>query len=224
MIPWSLVASAPLPGADGEIRLMRRGAEFSVLLGANELMNNRLSGSETALAVRTCQRLQGRPKPNVLIGGLGMGFTLRAALTELEASASIVVSELIPAMVAWAKGPMADIFAGSLTDPRVRIVEGDVGGVIRGSVATYDAILLDVDNGPAGLTRKSNDGLYGMPGLHAAQRALRPGGFLSVWSADPNEAFAKRMERAGFTVDEIRVRANRGKRGARHVIWIGQRA
>lgn len=224
MIPWSLVAASPVPGGEGEIRLMRRGAEFSVMLGTNELMNNRLSGSETALAVLACRRLQDRPRPEILIGGLGMGFTLRAALAELGAGARITLSELVPALVAWARGPMAEIFEGSLEDPRVRIVEGDVGVAIRSAQETYDAILLDVDNGPAGLTRTSNDALYGLPGLRAAHNALRPGGVLAVWSAEPNDAFANRVGKAGFVVDEVRVRANAGKRGARHVIWIGRRA
>ena len=224
MIPWSHIDTSSIPGGDGEIGLMRRGTEFSIRLGAIELMNSRLSGSEEALAVRTCERLRGRPRPRLLIGGLGMGFTLRAALSALEPGAAIIVAELVPAVVAWARGPMAEIFAGSLDDPRVTIVEGDVGPLIRSEAEAWDAILLDVDNGPAGQTRASNDGLYGPAGLGTAHRALRPGGLLGVWSEAPNEAFVGRMRKAGFSVEEIRVRANAGKRGARHVIWLGQRA
>jgi spermidine synthase len=222
MIPWSLVAASPIPGGRGEIRLMRRGSEFSIVLGTIELMNNRLSGSEKALAVRTCERLEDRARPNLLIGGLGMGFTLRAVLSEVGPEARITVSELVPAVVEWAHGSMAEIFRGSLGDPRVRIVEGDVAALIGSSTGLYDAILLDVDNGPSGLTRASNDGLYGAAGLAAARRALKPAGILSVWSARPDGVFAARMRRAGFAVDQVRVRA-RGNRGARHVLWIGQR-
>ena len=220
MISWCLVDRAPIPGGEGELRLVRRGAEFSILLGSVELMNAGRGGSEEALAVETCRRLE-RPRPKVLIGGLGMGFTLRAALAALGPDAQIVVAELVPAVVAWARGPLAHVFAGCLDDPRVTIVEGDVGAATR--AGTWDAILLDVDNGPAGQTRAGNDALYGMRGLAAARAALRPGGLLSVWSVDPNEAFAARLRKAGFAVEEMRVRSNAGQRGARHTIWVGRR-
>ena len=223
MIPWTLISAAPIPDGSGEIRLMLRGAEFSILIGAVELMNSRRGGSEEALAVRTCLLLEGRPRPKLLIGGLGLGFTLRAALAALGSDAEVVVAELVPAVVAWARGPLAEIFAGSLDDPRVKIVEGDVGVLIRSADHRYDAILLDVDNGPAGQTRQGNEGLYGARGLGAARRALRSGGLLSVWSVAPNAAFATRLRDTGFAVEEIRVRA-RGGRGARHVIWLGRRA
>ena len=224
MIPWTFIDAAPIPGGVGQLKLMRRGAEFSIRLGAVELMNSRLSGSEEALALRTCERLVGAARPRILVGGLGMGFTLRAALAALGPAAEVVVAELVPAVVAWARGPMAELFAGSLDDPRVTIVEDDVGASIGAGSAAWDAILLDVDNGPAGQTRTGNDGLYGARGLAEARRALRPGGLLAVWSEAPDSAFATRMRGAGFVVDEIRVRANAGKRGARHVIWIGARA
>ena len=223
MIPWMVLDVAPIPGGSEQLKLMRRGAEFSIRLGTVELMNSRLSGSEEALAARTCDRLPGVAWPKILIGGLGMGFTLRAALAALGPTAKVVVAELVPAVVAWARGPMAQLFAGSLDDPRVEIVEGDVGALIAAHPAAYDAILLDVDNGPAGQTRAGNDGLYAARGLGAARRALHPGGLLAVWSEAPDAAFAARMKRAGFTVDEIVVRANAGKRGARHRIWIGAR-
>ena len=155
MIPWTLLDTAPIPGSEGELRLKRRGAEFSITLGNIELMNSRLSGSEEALATLSCERIQARPQPRVLIGGLGMGFTLRAALTVLGVKARIVVAELIPAVVAWARGPMAEVFGASLTDPRVSIEEEDVGCLIRSGRSTYDAILLDVDNGPEGLNSRS---------------------------------------------------------------------
>jgi spermidine synthase len=220
MIPWVLLDTAQIPGDGGELRLKRRGAEFAIMLGNNELMNSRLSGSEEALAKLSCLRLQGRERPKILIGGLGMGFTLRAALAELGSEAQITVAELLPAVVAWARGPMAEVFGDSLSDPRVRIFEGDVGRLIRSGRATYDAILLDVDNGPEGLTRKANDGLYDLPGLSSARAALTPGGVLAVWSSAPNEAFTQRLRKVGFRVDEVGARANGTRGGARHTIWI----
>ena len=148
-----------------------------------------------------------------------MGFTLRAALGALDEGAGVDVAELVPAVVAWARGPMAEVFGSSLTDPRVKIVEADVGRVIRAGRGVYDAILLDVDNGPDGLTCSANDGLYDMRGLRAAHAALRPGGVLSVWSSGLDRAFAGRLGKAGFTVEEVKARA-KGGGGARHVIWI----
>lgn len=224
MIPWSLLDTAKVPDGYGELRLMRRGEEFSIMSGAIELMNSRLSGSEKALAALACARLGPVAKPRLLIGGLGMGFTLRAALAETGPKAEIVVAELVPAVVAWARGPMAGIFGTSLTDPRVRLVEGDVGDLIRAGGAAYDAILLDVDNGPGGLMRAANDGLYDASGLRAARAALRPGGVLAVWSSGPDRDFTARLRRAGFTVEEARVRANGKGGGARHVIWIAAKA
>jgi len=223
VIPWSLIDTAQIPGGEGALRLMRRGTEFSIMLGNNELMNSRLSGSEQALATLTCERLQSRPAPRILIGGLGMGFTLRAVLEVLNAKGSVVVAELVPAVVAWARGPMADLHGASLTDPRVSIQETDVVRLIRSARASYDAILLDVDNGPEGLTREANDSLYHAAGLMAARAALRPGGVLAVWSSGPDRSFTQRLHRAGFAVEEIKVRANGKRGGARHVVWIATR-
>jgi len=220
MIPWVHIDTAAIPGGEGTLRLKRRGTEFSIMLGDNELMNSRLSGSEQALATLCCERLSARPAPKFLIGGLGMGFTLRAALEKLGPQAEVVVAELVPAVVAWARGPMSEVFRGSLDDPRVKVREADVGAVIAEARGAWDAILLDVDNGPNGLTRASNDGLYSTDGLRAALAALRPGGLLAVWSSGPDAAFTKRLKSAGFAVEEVGARA-RGKRGgARHVIWI----
>jgi spermidine synthase len=223
VIPWSLIETVQIPGGEGALRLMRRGAEFSIMLGQNELMNSRLSGSEEALATLACERLRARPGPRILIGGLGMGFTLRAALAVLNAKAGIVVAELVPAVVAWARGPMAELHGASLTDSRVLILEEDVSRVIRSTRAPFDAILLDVDNGPEGLTREANDGLYNRSGLMAARNALRPGGVLAVWSTGPDRNFTERLRRTGFGVEEIRARANGKRGGARHVIWIAMR-
>jgi spermidine synthase len=223
VIPWSLIDTAAIPGGEGALRLMRRGDEFSIMLGQNELMNSRLSGSEEALATLTCERISSRPDPRILVGGLGMGFTLRAVLAALDQKARVVVAELVPAVVAWARGPMAEFHGASLTDPRVSILEQDVGDVMRGARAAYDAILLDVDNGPEGLTREANDGLYAMAGLTAAQKALRPGGVMAVWSSGPDRSFTQRLQKAGFGVEEVKVRANGKRSGARHVIWIATR-
>jgi len=223
VIPWSLIDSAQVPGGGGELRLMRRGAEFSIRLGHNELMNSRRGGSEAALATLACEKIRACKRPLVLIGGLGMGFTLRAALGGLGGQARIIVAELVPAVAAWARGPMAEVFGASLADPRVRVREADVAQLIREASSAFDAILLDVDNGPAGLTRAANDGLYDLAGLRAAHAALRPGGVLAVWSSGPDPDFGRRLGNSGFDVEEAAVRAG-GARGARHVVWIATRA
>ncbi|MGO7278544.1 hypothetical protein ELH49_35150 [Rhizobium ruizarguesonis] len=220
MLPWIQLDSATIPGENGELRLKQRGSEFSIMLGANELMNSRLSGSEEALATLSWDRIKSHPKPRILIGGLGMGFTLRAALAVLPEDAGVTVAELVPAVVAWARGPMAEVFQGCLDDPRVGIHQGDVGEAIRSGKGAYDAILLDVDNGPDGLTRKSNDRLYDFAGLRAASDALRPGGVLTVWSSGPDADFTRRLKGSGFSVDVVNTRANGKRGGARHVIWL----
>jgi spermidine synthase len=224
MIPWEHLDSATMPGGGGELRLMRRGAEYSIMAGGIELMNSRLSGSEEALATLACARLTGRPAPRVLIGGLGMGFTLRAALGVLGPDARVEVAELVPAVAQWARGPMAAIFAGCLDDPRVDLKIADIRALIGPARAAYDAILLDIDNGPAGLTRGANDGLYGEGGLREIARALTPGGVLAVWSAEPDARFTARLERCGFAVREERVRAGGKGRGPRHLIWVAKAA
>jgi spermidine synthase len=202
---------------------MRRGAEFSIMLGQNQLMNSRLSGSEEALATIACKRIEATERPVLLIGGLGMGFTLRAALAVLGSEARIVVAELMPAVIKWARGPMATIFGDSLTDPRVIVREVDVSDLIRTSPSAFDAILLDVDNGPEGLTRNANDKLYQLNGLATAHAALRPGGVLAVWSSGSDQSFTNRLRKTGFAVEEVWVRANGARGGARHVIWIATR-
>lgn len=223
MIPWIELDSAEAPGGRERLRLKQRGTEFSIMLGSNELMNSRLSGSEEALATLTQERIAAIQKPRMLIGGLGMGFTLRAALNALPQDAAIETVELVPAVVRWARGPMAEIFAGSLDDPRVTIIEDDVVKVIGMARTAYDAILLDVDNGPDGLTVESNDALYAFGGLSTARAALKPGGVLAIWSQGPDARFASRLKKSGFEVEEVRVRASRSKRGARHVIWLATR-
>jgi len=223
MQPWHLIDTAPVPGEGGELRLYQRGEEFSIkLAGAGELMNSRVHGSEDALAEHTCARLQAGETPRLLIGGLGMGFTLAAALRCLGERARVVVAELIPAVVAWNRGPLGPPAGHPLDDPRVDVREGDIADLLRSEPGGYDAIALDVDNGPEGLTRKDNDWLYAMAGLQAAQAALRPGGVLAVWSAGPAPAFTQRLRQAGFEVEQVRVRA-RGSKGARYLLWFARR-
>lgn len=220
MIPWSHLDTAQMPGG-GEIRLFQRGSEFSIRLGTIELMNSRQSGSEEALATMTRERLPGTQNTRILIGGLGMGFTLRAALEAFGDETAFVVAELVPSVVTWAYDQMSEIFGACLQDPRVSICKKDVGLMIRSTEkASYDAILLDIDNGPEGLTRAANDKVYSAKGLSAARMALKPGGILAVWSSAPDAKFMQRLVRAGFRVDEIKVRAKAKRGGARHIIWF----
>jgi spermidine synthase len=223
VIPWSLLDTAQVPGGGDELRLLRRGAEFSIKLGNNELMNSRLSATEQALATIACEKIRTHERPRILIGGLGMGFTLRAALVVLGQQAHIIVAELVPAVVAWARGPMAEVFGNSLADPRVHIREADVGDLIGSGRSAYDAILLDVDNGPEGLTRKANDRLYDLDGLAAAYMALRHGGVLAIWSSRPDPKFTQRLRKTGFDVVENPVRAKGPQGGVQHFIWIAMR-
>jgi spermidine synthase len=220
MIPREHLGTAYVPGGE-ELRLFRHGRDFIIVLDRNELMNTRMSGSEEALATMTVTRLAGRKAPHVLIGGYGMGFTLRAALGVLGPDARVTVAELVPEIVEWARGPMAELTGGCLDDPRVRLVEADVGDVI--GEGDWDAILLDVDNGPDGLVRQANDRLYSMRGLRNAQAALRPGGILAVWSAGRDPAFTRRLRDAGFQVEEVPVRARSNGKGAHHVIWFARK-
>lgn len=222
MIPREHLASAPIPGG-GELRLFRRGEDFMIVLDRNELMSSRMRGSEEALAALAWERLADRPDPHWLIGGYGMGFTLRRALGLLPAGARVTVGELVPEIIAWARGPMAGLTAGCLDDPRVRLALGDVGLLIGQARGAYDAILLDVDNGPDGLVRDDNGAIYARSGLIAAREALRPGGILAVWSAAPDPRFTRRLERAGLSVEEVVVRARENGKGPRHVIWFGRK-
>jgi spermidine synthase len=219
MKPLELLAMARAPDGE-ELRLMRRGGDFMIVLDRNELMNSRMSGSEEALATMACERLRGRAAPDLLIGGYGMGFTLRAALAALGSEARLTVAELVPEIVVWARGPMAELTAGCLDDSRVTVVMEDVADVIARGRGTYDAILLDVDNGPDGLVRAANDRLYTPAGLAAAKAALKPDGVLAVWSAAKDPVFAGRLRKAGYTVDEVTVRARSNGKGARHTIWF----
>jgi spermidine synthase len=223
MRPWTLLATATVPGEGAPLRLMQRGDEFVIMAGTNPLMNSRMSGSEEDLATLSWARIAGRTKPHVLIGGLGMGFTLRAALATMSAETRITIVEIVPEIVGWARGRLAHIFAGCLDDPRVTIEVADVGRVIAGSKGAYDAILLDVDNGPEGLSRDGNDRLYSLAGLAKSRAALKPGGVLALWSAHPDTKFTKRLSETGFRTEEIAVRERHRGKGAHHTIWMATR-
>ncbi len=224
MNPWVLLDRARVPGNGGELCLYQRGDEFSIkITGAGELMSSRVHGSEDILAQQTCARLAGCERPRLLIGGLGMGFTLAAALRHVGEQAQVEVAELVPAVVEWNRGELGTVAGHPLRDPRVEVREMDVARILKDEKAAWDAILLDVDNGPEGLSRKENDWLYSTAGLKAAHMALCPGGVLAVWSSGPDRAFLKRLRSTGFEVEETRVRA-RGSKGARYVIWFARRA
>ena len=219
MLPRELIGTAQIPGGE-ELKLVKHGRDFIIMLGRNELMSSRMSGSEEALANMTCERLKSREAPHFLIGGYGMGFTLRAALKQLGPKAKITVAELAPEIIDWAKGPMANLTDGCLDDPRVELIQGDVAEVIKAASKKYDAILLDVDNGPSGLVRPDNNSLYSMNGLAKSRAALRPGGVLAIWSAAPDERFTKRLRDAGFKAEMVTVRARSNGKGPRHTIWF----
>ena len=219
MQPRTLIATAQIPGGD-ELRLFQRGNDFMIVLDRNELMNSRMSGSEEALAVMTVDRLRNTASPHILIGGYGMGFTLRAALAVLPSAARITIAELVPEIIDWARGPMADLTAGCLDDPRVSVMLDDVAAVIATRAQLYDAILLDVDNGPDGLSRAANDRIYSMAGLAKTKAALNAGGVAAIWSAAPDMQFSRRLKDSGFSVEEVTVRARSNGKGPRHTIWF----
>lgn len=222
MNPWILLDEVNVPGDGGSMKLYQRAHEFSISVKNEELMNSRMHGSEDALAELVCARIAGREHPHILIGGLGMGFTLGAALANLGPDAKVTVAELVPAVVQWNRTHLAELAERPLDDPRVTVLESDVRQVIKAGKNRYDAILLDVDNGPDGLTHEGNDRLYTHGGLAAAKAALKPGGILAVWSAEPDKSFSKRLRGSGFKMEEVSVRA-RGKRGRRHTIWLAEK-
>ncbi len=223
MIPWEEIDRAEVPGHEGEVTLLKRGTEFSIRTAGTELMNSRLHGSEDALAELTCSRVKRKSGRRLLIGGLGMGYTLAAALEQSEPDTLITVSELIPAVVRWNREQLGHLAGMPLDDPRVSVEEEDVVETIRKRKSAWDAILLDVDNGPYGLTRKANDRLYGRSGLKTSFSALRPEGILAVWSSGANDAFTRRLKQCGFQAQTVTVRARKSGKGGRHNIWIAEK-
>lgn len=222
---WTLLAEAAIPGTGQSLTLHQGKDDFFIKIsgmvsGGSELMSTRKHGSEDALGNLPCKRLSHPERARVLIGGLGMGFTLAAVLKSVGPQAEVTVAELIPEVVEWNRGPLGDRSGRPLDDPRSKVYLGDVAKLLRQSHACFDLIALDVDNGPEGLTKSANDWLYSVAGIAAAQDALGPGGILAYWSAGPNPAFRDRLRRCGLLVEEINVYA-RGNKGARHTIWIG---
>ena len=222
MNPWVLLDTTEVPGDGSIMKLYQRAFEFSISVKNEELMNSRMHGSEDALAELACERVAKRAHPRVLIGGLGMGFTLRAALDKLKENAAVEVAELVPAVVKWNRTHLAELADKPLEDARTVVHESDVALVIKAATGKYDAIMLDVDNGPDGLTHAGNDRLYSGGGIKAAKRALKPGGILGIWSAEPDTAFTKRLRAAGLKVEEVTVRARKSK-GRRHTIWLAEK-
>lgn len=220
-IPVELVDTAQLPDG-GELLLWRRGDDYSIRFGEDELMGNQVRHSEEALATLVCERLSQRDA-RILIGGLGMGFTLGAALSSLSPAAEVVVAELVPEIVKWARGPLAHLFQDHLLDPRLSLEMADVHDVIVRQEAAFDAILLDVDNGPDGMIHLPNERLYCDWGLRSARDALRAGGILAIWSAYTDDHFVDRLEKAGFDVEEVSIPALAGEEHVIHTIWLASK-
>lgn len=224
MKPWVLLDTAPVSDSGKNLCLYQHDADFSIKIGPAELMNSRMHGSEEALARLACQAIIHLPRPRILLGGLGMGFTLRSALDALPAPARVEAAELIPAVVKWNQGVLGELAGHPLKDKRVTVHEADVGKIIREAKEEYSAILLDVDNGPESLFTESNDRLYDLNGLLAARAALQRQGVLAVWAAGPDAQFARRLRTAGFAVEEKRVNARSGpKAGGQHWIWLARK-
>jgi len=221
VIPWKEIDRAEVPGNEGEVIMLVRDREFSIRTAGTELMNSRIHGSEDALAELACSRLNSQSPWQILVGGLGMGYTLAATLEQSGSDAKVFVSELIPAVVIWNREHLGHLAGNPLDDPRVRVEEEDVVKTIGKEKSVWDAILLDVDNGPAGLTRKSNDRLYGKLGLKRSFDALKQGGVLAVWSCSIDEAFTRRLKLTGFKTEVLSVRARKSGKGSKHTIWLG---
>lgn len=222
MIPWEEIERARVlhyecPGGE-ELVLRRRGQEFSIRTSGTELMNSRVHGSEDALAVLTHKRMRNTKDIKVLIGGLGMGFTLAAALDKAAPGTCVTVAELVPEVIEWNQKYLGHLAGNPLDDPRVKVEQGDVAKVM--ARALWDAIILDVDNGPAGLTSRSNDRLYGRAGLKLAFSSLAPGGVLSVWSSGPDDGFTRRLKQCGFKAETVLVRSGQSGKGGKHTIWL----
>lgn len=224
MLPRETLATASIPGGD-TLTLVSHGRDFIIMLGRDELMGTRMQFSEEQLAVLTLERVAA-VAPRVLIGGYGMGFTYRAALVALPPGGRAVVAEVVPEILDWARGPLAHLTGNTLEDPRGEIVLCDVAALIDdandGTCDKFDAILLDVDNGPDGIVREGNERLYSRTGLGKARDALRPGGVLAVWSAAPDHKFTQRLKAAGFEVEVREVRARPNNKGPRHTIWFAR--
>lgn len=222
MKPWILLGEARMP--DGtDIRLQKRDTEFAIFAAGRVLMSSRMHGSEEAHVMLACERAKTLPRPTVLIGGLGLGYALRAALDLLPPAATVVVAELLPAVVEWNRGPLGPLASHPLSDRRVQIEVADVAAVLKASADRFDAVMLDVDNGPNAFTTLSNAWLYADGGIAAARVALTRQGVLAVWSAWEERKYEQRLRYGGFTVEVVRVRARLKQGGPRHTIFLGHR-
>ena len=224
--PWEIIDEAPVPGGDGTLYLMARGSEYRIRVDDRDLMSNREHGSEAGLADLACDRLERLDDARILVGGLGMGFTLAATLRRLGSSGSVTVAEISPAVVRWNRDHVAAAAKYPLRDPRVVVRVGDVGDLVENPPAPWSAILLDVDNGPRSLTRAYNGWLYSRQGLAAAYAALIPGGVLGIWSAKPDARFTRRLHQTGFDVEVLPFteegRATDDHSGT-HILWMVRR-
>ena len=224
MDSWITLDSTTIPGSDSQLTLSRRDDDFAIRIAGvpGDLMNSRRHHSEDALAELGCAHLRAQPSARILVGGLGMGFTLAAALKIAGEAAEVVVAELVPAVVEWNRGPLGQCAGKPLADSRCRVHLGDVAELIRQPSQRFDAILLDIDNGPEAMTHAGNDWLYSEAGLQRIHEQLRPGGVVATWSARADHRFAKRLEKAGFDVQARTVRARPGK-GSRHTIFVARK-
>lgn len=224
MIPWTLLAEATIPKSEAVLSLSQRGDEFAIRISGvrGDLMNSRMHGSEDALAELACARLKALADARVLVGGLGMGFTLAAALNAVSPSALVTVAELVPEVVEWNQGPLGEAAGYPLNNNRTLVHIGDVTELLLKQTSGFDAILLDVDNGPAAITQSDNEWLYSTNGLKAIYKTLRPEGILAIWSAGHDQRFVSRLKRTGYSVEVRRVRA-RARKGSRHIIFLAQR-
>ena len=225
MLRNQLIATAQIPGMDGKLELHQRGERFSIWVTGHrnlELMNNSAHGSEEALAELTCTKVVRRKDPKVLVGGMGMGYTLAAALKHLGDNAKVVLAELIPEVVEWNRTYLGDFAGHPLEDKRVEVKIGDVGRLLRAAESEYDVIMLDVDNGPQGLTTDNNNWLYSVQGLKVAKHALKDKGIFAVWSVSDEPKFTDRLGKVGFKVTREKVRTH-GHKGSHHVIWVAEK-
>ena len=223
MRPWELLGETHAP--DGTLlTLTRQGGEYVILANGRSLMSSRMHGSEEAAAALACRHVRTQAQPHVLVGGLGMGFTLRATLDLLSPDAIVTVAELVPAVVEWNRGPLGPLAGYPLKDRRVRVDAGDVAVTLRANPGCFDAIVLDVDNGPAAFTSAGNAGLYDDRGIAAARAAMANGGVLAVWSARDDRKFEQRLRYGGFAVEVERVRGRLKKGGPHHIIFLGHKS
>ena len=224
MIPWILLGTAQTSRNGEQFRLYQRDTEFSIKADSQELMNSQVHGSEDALAKLACEKITNYPDVRVLVGGLGLGYTLRAALNELKRDAEVVVAEIVPEVLEWNQKFLGHLAEHPLEDGRVKVQLEDVAEVIKAGRNDYNAIMLDVDNGPQAMFQEGNDWIYTNNGLQTSFDALRPKGVLSIWSTDPDPAFTKRLIRTGFKAEEVKVRARSGRKGGGHYfVWVATR-